>query len=200
MSNYENSPACRMLATHCVVCGRALVDSVSVELGIGPECRSHFNGDLSPEMQKVANGLVYEAAIAAQQGKVPVVLALADRIERECLMGELAEKIRTRFTGTGVQKAERNPDITITEEGDMLVVRTPFRRKEGAAFIQAWQVIPGRRYDRARRVNIVPVSQAPALRELLRRFFMGKYVLGRKGLWRVSPAPVTAVPTVPAQA
>ena len=38
MSNdYTQAPATLMLATNCVCCGRALVDAVSVELGIGPE-------------------------------------------------------------------------------------------------------------------------------------------------------------------
>jgi len=39
MTHYANSPACRMLATHCCACGRPLVDADSVELGIGPICR-----------------------------------------------------------------------------------------------------------------------------------------------------------------
>src|SRR3990172_2373124 len=126
-SNYTNSTACRLLATNCVVCGRALVAAVSVELGIGPECRSHFRADLSTEVQKAANVLVYEAAIAAQTGKVTEVLALADRIEKECLMGELAAKIRERFT-QAVAKAERNADITIEVVGNMYRVQTPYRR------------------------------------------------------------------------
>lgn len=37
MNTYENAPATKMLATNCVVCGRALVDAVSVEMGIGPD-------------------------------------------------------------------------------------------------------------------------------------------------------------------
>jgi hypothetical protein len=37
--SYENAPATRLLATNCGCCGRQLVDAVSVEAGIGPECR-----------------------------------------------------------------------------------------------------------------------------------------------------------------
>lgn len=37
MSSYETAPATRKLATHCVCCGRPLVDARSVSLGIGPK-------------------------------------------------------------------------------------------------------------------------------------------------------------------
>ncbi len=39
MSTYENASATKLLATHCVACGRVLVDSKSVEVGMGPDCR-----------------------------------------------------------------------------------------------------------------------------------------------------------------
>lgn len=37
--SYENAPATRMIAVYCACCSRPLVDSVSVEAGVGPECR-----------------------------------------------------------------------------------------------------------------------------------------------------------------
>lgn len=36
--SYENAPATKLLATACACCGRALVDAVSVERGVGPDC------------------------------------------------------------------------------------------------------------------------------------------------------------------
>lgn len=46
---YENAPATMMLATHCVCCGRALVDAVSVECGMGETCRTkHGFYDATP--------------------------------------------------------------------------------------------------------------------------------------------------------
>jgi len=41
-SNHEASPACELVATRCVCCGRKLTDAVSVELGIGPDCRQTY--------------------------------------------------------------------------------------------------------------------------------------------------------------
>jgi hypothetical protein len=187
MNDYTNAPACRLLATHCVACGRALVDAVSVELGIGPECRAGFRADLTPEAQKVANGLVHEAAIAAQQGKVEIVMALADRIERECMMGELAGKIRERFVNA-VAKAERNADITIKIAGAVYQVVTPYRRGEAEEFKHAWRTIPGRRWNGAARCNEIPLSQKPALWSLLKEFFPGKYGKGPQGVFRVPKA------------
>jgi len=185
MNDYTNAPATRLLATHCVACGRALVDSVSVELSIGPECRHNFRADLSPEQQKVANALVHDAAIAAQQGKVQEVLDLANRIERECLMGELANKIRERFTKA---VEERTPDITIALESGSYVVTTPYRRGAKEEFIAAWRAIPGRRFERARCANVIPADQKPALWDLLKKFFPGKYGKGPTGWFRVPVA------------
>lgn len=37
--SYENAPATTLVATRCACCSRPLVDAVSVEAGVGPECR-----------------------------------------------------------------------------------------------------------------------------------------------------------------
>jgi gamma-glutamylaminecyclotransferase len=42
MNGYENAPATRLLATSCACCGRALLDAISVEAGIGPDCREKY--------------------------------------------------------------------------------------------------------------------------------------------------------------
>lgn len=39
-ADYTASAACQMLATHCACCGKPLVDSDSVETGVGPVCRN----------------------------------------------------------------------------------------------------------------------------------------------------------------
>jgi len=180
MNDYASSPAAVMLATHCVVCGRPLIDSISVEMGIGPECREGFNADLSPEDQKKANVLVHEASVAAQNGKVEKVLAIAKQIEEECHMGELAEKIRERF-----KVSHRDPDILIEKRGQVLMVVTPYRRGKAEDFKQAWRSIPGRRWDKLVNANMIPESQKSALWDLLKKFFPGKYGKGPQGWFRV---------------
>ena len=62
--SYVNAPATKMLATHCCVCHRPLLDAKSVELGIGPDClkRHGFNIDV-PEVDRVeANFIVWQIA------------------------------------------------------------------------------------------------------------------------------------------
>ena len=186
--SYENAPATRMLATHCVCYGQALVDATSVELGIGPECRKGDDGGIPDAVRMQANKLVFDAAVAADQGRVGEVLALAEKI-RELGLDELAGKVGRRFKGS----VQRRADITIKVEGDEYVVKTPFRRGDKDAFIAAWRAIPGRRYSN--KLNRVPMTQRAALWSLLKEFFPNKTGMGPKGLFRVpkaEPKPVQA--------
>lgn len=186
MNGYENSVACKLLASHCVCCGRALVDAISVEMGIGPECREGFNFDLTDENRKIANKLVFDASLAATNGLIEVVRANAAKI-REMGFGELAEKMEHRFV-----KAEYKADITIKElQGGVLRVVTPYRRKDAKAFVDAWRKVPGRRWVNG--ANEIPVESKKQLYLVLRQFFAGKYAKGPKGVFKIpalEPVPV----------
>lgn len=62
--SYENAPATKMLATCCVACGRPLVDSVSVEVGMGPDCRArHGLEDDGTGDRDEANRIVHQLAL-----------------------------------------------------------------------------------------------------------------------------------------
>lgn len=187
MNTYENAPATKMLATHCVCCGRALVDATSVEMGIGPECREGAKGGFDDGQRQVANRLVFEAAIAAQEGKIAVLMERADQV---AAIGytELADKMRRRFVN-----AERNVSITITQVGDIYEVVTPYRRGAAKEFVAAWRTVPGRRW--ANGVNVVPVASKAALFEVLKKFFGGKFAKGPKGIFRI-PSPEPPAQTV----
>ena len=180
---YVNSPACKLLATNCVFCGRPLVDAESVERGAGPECAPRYLDPIKDADRKEVNRLVYNAALAAQGGKVEAVLDIAGMIE-ESGYPELAAKIRERFT-TAVEGSPANVKIVIEQDGDTLKVITPFRRAAKEDFIAAWRAIPGRRYDRAGNCNVIPVTQKRALWNLLQTYFHGVYGKGPQGLFRV---------------
>lgn len=64
MNTYENAPATKLLATACACCGRALVDAVSVETGIGPDCREKYGVDVVVDeaARTEANALVHAVA------------------------------------------------------------------------------------------------------------------------------------------
>lgn len=173
--SYESSTQCRLLATHCCVCGRPLVDSISVQMGIGPDCRHHVNDGISPETQKACNVLTYDAAIAAQEGNITKVRQISEMI-RDLGLGVLADKILERF-----KNAERLAKIKITETSDGLIVKTPFKRTSD--FINAWRLIPGRRYRMGR--NLVPTTSKREVWELLKKFFPGEYGVGPQGAFRI---------------
>ena len=181
MSDYANSPACRMMASHCIFCGRPLVDAESVERGAGPECAPRYLDPIQNQDRQAVNALVYQAAVAAQQGKVDEVVRLAGEIEAKGYV-EVANRIRERFQAA---EKEVNVKVTIVEENGMLVVQTPYKRSVSEEFINAWRQIPGRRFDRARSANLIPVEQKMALWGLLKTFFKGAYGKGPKGVFRV---------------
>lgn len=173
--SYENSTQCRLLATHCCVCGRPLVDSVSVEMGIGPDCRNGVMGGISPETQKACNVLTHDAAVAAQDGNIVKVRKISEMI-RELGLAVLADKILERF-----KNAERLAKIRITETSEGLLIKTPFKRTSD--FITAWRLIPGRRYRKGK--NIVPETSKREVWELLKRFFPGEYGVGPQGAFKI---------------
>jgi hypothetical protein len=188
--SYENSPACKLLCSQCVICGRPLVDARSCQMGVGPECVKRIDVDITGGIdegtRKVANKYIYDAAVAAQEGRIEEVLRCAETIEGMGLES-LADKIRHRFK----KAAERESSIVIESDGVFYRVKTPFRRGDKKAFVAAWRKIPGRRYRDE--VNFVPISQKKALWELLREFFGGKYGRGPKGVFRIpqpEPKPV----------
>jgi len=182
-SGYENAPATKMLATNCVCCGRALVDALNVQLGVGPECRHGFDAGVADADREAANRLVFNAAIAAQQGRATVVVEIAKAVEK---LGfpVLAEKMRARFVRV-VAAPERRADIFIVleKDGKTLQVHTPYRRGAAEEFTAAWRAIPGRQWHT--RANHIPVSQKAALWALLKRFFPGKWGKGPQGVFRV---------------
>lgn len=178
--SYVDAATTRLLATHCCCCGRPLVDAISVELGIGPECRAGKNEGITAEQQQVCNKLTHAAAVAAQEGNIEKVRMYADEIRSLGLVG-LAEKVVHRF-----KNAERLAKITITSIDGKLMVATPFRRKESADFVAAWRQIPGRQYVRGK--NLIPLTSKRELWKLLIRFFPGHFGKGPQGLFRIPKA------------
>jgi hypothetical protein len=181
-ASYLSAPATKMLSTHCVCCGRALLDATSVQMGIGPECRGGDDGGIADDVRVAANKLVFEASVAASAGEVGKVKELAEMI-KSLGLSELAEKVGRRFAN-----AERNVEIEVEDCGIVLLVKTPYRRGDAEAFKEAWRAIPGRRWNREVGANEVPASQKLAVWALLKRFFPGRYGKGGKGLFRVPKA------------
>lgn len=89
MSGYENAPATKFVATHCVCCGKALVDAPSLETGMGPVCRKKYGyndetAGFSPRRRRNVNKLVQEAAAVFRTDKGRVLEIAQSLKRRKC--------------------------------------------------------------------------------------------------------------------
>ncbi len=167
--SYENAPATRMLATQCAACGRPLVDAVSVEAGMGPDCRKKYGvaPDATEEARTEANALVYQIALD-QSG--PEVLGKALQLRALGFEG-LADRIVKRLKVITVLPA---PDGS-------LAVRAPY----DPAAVAAMRTVPGRRWNPEQKINTFPVSSRVQLWAWLRRFYAGQSGLSERGAFTI---------------
>jgi hypothetical protein len=167
-SSYEDALATRMLATQCACCGRPLVDAVSVETGMGPECRKRHLKDVpvDEDTRKAVNALIYE--IALKQSGMEIAAPLDEL--RKLGYDRLVKRIEKRCV-----------PVRIEEKDGRLLVRTPY----DVDSVRAWRAIPGRRWDGEEKANTIPVGQRHSLWSLLRRFYPGALVVGPKGTFEI---------------
>lgn len=159
---YEDSKACKLLATHCACCSKPLVDAESVNTGMGPICRNKHGYADGPQENRVrANKLVYEIA-ALQNGD-----AVAAKVKELHELGftKLANRIVVRL----------NNIIRIEQQTKEWWVWAPFR--SGLNF--AWnQEVPGSVWDRQLKLRRVPLKAGGALRAFLLRHLRDVVVIG----------------------
>lgn len=169
MSNYENAPATQLVATHCCVCARPLVDAVSVEVGMGPDCRKKYYKAPSPEVEArrpIANKIVH--ALAVGEGDV---------------VAQLMELRMLGFDALVTRLAERLAKVSIEEGGAELEVVFPYNPEA----IDAIKRFPRRRASKESGVWTwsIPASDRPLLWAFLKRFFHGQLAEGPKGFFRI---------------
>ncbi len=200
MSNpagYENAPACIMIAVNCACCARPLLDSVSVETGMGPVCRKKhgFNTpDSEVELLSVvatlaailpgevylsvvggvstareaANKIVHRIACVGLGVEVaPLLLALA-----ELGFTKLAGIMSTRAATVVITRTETTVEVVapFSEEFNALVRSVPTRR---------WVKNEGKKGGR----NVIAAAHAKALLAVLVKAFPGATAMGPKGLF-----------------
>ena len=141
-SSYENAPGTIMLATHCAACGKALVDAVSVESGMGPDCREKYGRWPAEVDRAAANKLVHDIALR-QSCSLADIKALYD-------MGALT--IASRVAG-------RFATLHVDREGDTLLVWTP---KYNENVVETLRRVP-RQWDANRKVYVVQSGFAQSL-------------------------------------
>jgi hypothetical protein len=202
MSTYETAPATVALATRCICCGRPLLDAVSVETGVGPECRKKHGYaspdvaiDLADVLASVAAGCGGDAALferlTAGWGVAPeartvanrAVYALATQAEtKETEIRLLNVVYALGFRKLAAKIADRAGAIVVSPDADgRLAVETPYSPDFNAALRNAGV---GAKWEKERKVWTT--SAAPeAKRKLygvLRATFAGSPLLSPKGI------------------
>ena len=197
--SYLNAKSTQLLASHCFVCGRALCDAKSVELGIGPVCRKKYTGgDISEEARTEANQLIYTASALYGEGAtaddIEDVFKIADRL---VFLGlpMLAERMAFRFVGIRLEVEEdvaeyrwnrntRSEELT-GREGVVVNVFTPFDRDFSNDLKRTMNYKRPIR-DKARGFHWqVRRSDSRVLLGVLARHFAGRWAYGDKGVFQV---------------
>jgi hypothetical protein len=172
--SYEDAPATKMLATHCVICARPLRDALSAELGIGPVCREKHGwdaeiGSLTEEGRIEANGIIHR--IAADPAN-EALRASGCKDLRALGFSKLAERIEYRGKDAPAREVV---EVRPSTHGTGYYVRSPYR----PVAVEAWRAIPGRKFQGETLEDFVPNDQRAALWSLLRRFYNGHKLVVR---------------------
>lgn len=181
--SYEDAPATRMVATRCVACGRPLVDAVSVEAGMGPDCRErHGYYDEAPDEARAdANRRVHRLAVG---GLLPAEVAAELICVRALGFARLADRLELRLCRIFVEDVD---DAVMT-------VEVPFHPTFS---VELRRAVPWARWDGQRWATPSARRSRNAVWRLLRAFFPGSVGRGPKGLFVVAgrePPPGPAQP------
>lgn len=194
--SYENSKACKLVATHCAACGRPLVDATSVDYGIGPTCRKKYqyedaleiteevaenvratlasvpNQDLQEKIEEALNEDDSRWAAnllvhhIAHYQKDPESMG-AIRLIRALGYESLADRIEKRI----------KPKIQVMVENGRIEVESPYSE----TFVACIREIKGRRFDYDNKIWSAPVTQKRELWKALKAAYEGDLAQGPKG-------------------
>lgn len=162
---YENAPATRLVASHCVACGRPLVDAISVESGMGPDCREKY-GHAGPEgATEAARHDVNKRVAELARGVAPAVVIGHLLIIRAHGFERLATKLEERLCKVRILgNVEGSPP-------EVLAVEAPYHE----AFTAAVRTFIWRRWDAENKRWLVAGDDGTKrmLWSAVRRYFAG---------------------------
>ena len=155
---YEAAPAVALLATHCALCGRPLLDAPSVECGMCPICRAKALQGAPEAHRTEVNAIVARIAARPDAATVTADVAAISAYGYATLAARLLERLAE----------ERTVSVELTAEG--YAVRAPFSETFREALGRlCW----GRRWDREGKVWRVPSTARKGLWDALREAFPG---------------------------
>jgi len=168
--SYEQAPATKLLATHCIFCHRPLLDAASVEAGIGPVCREKvgYNDPVPDAVRKQANKYIHQLVTNREDT-------------------EMVKSCITLIGGLGMNRLANTlekalAEVKIEESSNKLWIEAPYL--DGKA-TPDWRRIPGRIFDRDTKRNVVPSEKRVEVFNLLKKNYPGLMALGPKGLFRL---------------
>lgn len=177
MSGYENAPATKLLASHCVACGRPLVDAVSVETGMGPDCRERhgYEQEADEATRKEVNARVFELALWRRDpSAVDLERAVEDLKEiRARGFVHLADVLEVRLCKVQIEK---------TDDPTVLAVRSPYSYD---LIIRAHAL--SMRWDYKRKVWVFPAAVKSAVFKALCSVYPGLLGVGPRGVFPLTP-------------
>lgn len=168
--SYENAPATIMLATHCAICARPLVDSVSVEIGMGPDCRRKHGYDIT--------GIDNEARVSAN--KIINAIACGDDGRFGTDLAALVRTLRALgFVALADVLVKRKAAVRLVD--DVLTSTVEVHSKYNESFVNELRAINGRRWNKEGKFWTVPTSEKPALWAAMKRTYPNQLGFGCKG-------------------
>jgi len=189
-TTYLDAPATALLDVRCACCGKALLDALSVEVGIGPVCRANYLDDVvaSDADRKAANLLIHEAAkvatTASRQVEIGAALVALG-------FAKVAARIETRWTKRAEKEAaaaQKGATVKIEAlEDGFLAVSTPYV-PEFVADLKAEIGFADRRWNKVDKRWEIARDAARGLWTVLRAHFAGSTGFGPKGAFEITAA------------
>lgn len=174
--SYEDAPATDLVATHCCVCGRTLLEAESIKSGIGPICaeRTGYGREgLASEVRSEVNGIVYRLALLQ---KSPEAVTLLGRL-RELDFGQIADRIEARLQST--------VEIEVQRRGDKFFVSLPkLDDRTFRTVLSDLRGVPRRGFEPIEKLQTIPDEPRSkrALWKVLQKHFPGRLMKSDKGL------------------
>lgn len=163
---YETAPATLMLATNCAACGRPLVDAASVDANMGPDCRVKYGvTSLDDDTRSRANAIIYQIALQQEGPEVVQHIGALREMGLKALADRIVKRLAVGYAAV----------IDVTEQE--ITLKTSYETSQSINF----RAIPGRFWDKARKVNAFPLNSKRALFQELQRSLRGARCLGPKG-------------------
>jgi hypothetical protein len=188
--NYTNAAATALFATHCLFCGRPLLDANSVQTGVGPVCREKWgvNIEVDEESRETANKIIHEAALSATSNDRRV--EIATQLD-ELGFGLVASKVRQRFLKAAVTIETREmtfgPNAPVVEA---YVVLTGSYNAEFVDALKAEVDWTKRTVLRDEKGKFVAWAFAPSAKttiwNLIKVHFAGQTGFGPKGVFQIA--------------